>query len=88
MMFQASRILPLLILTGAVSACSEPAPPPKVDPLQKQLDIQTEVMHQTREVIRYIDEEERLKQALLNPPITTPKPSTPPPPEAQEQSKN
>ncbi|MCW8945206.1 MAG: hypothetical protein OQL27_10570, partial [Sedimenticola sp.] len=86
--FRASRILSLLILTGVVSACSEPAPPPKVDPLQKQLDIQTEVMHQTREVIRYIDEEERLKQALLNPPETDPKQSAPPPPETQEQSEN
>jgi hypothetical protein len=56
----------LMLSVGLLSACSEQAPP-VVDPIQKQLDIQTEVMHQTREVIRYMDEEERIKQELLNP---------------------
>jgi hypothetical protein len=60
-----------MLCTGLLSACSEPAPP-AVDPIEKQLDIQTEVMHQTREVIRYMDEEERIKQELLNPSATQP----------------
>ncbi|MCW8881314.1 MAG: hypothetical protein OQL17_05150 [Sedimenticola sp.] len=64
---RADRNWLLALLTGLVSACSD-SPPPAVDPIERQLEIQTEVMHQTREVIRYIDEEERLKQALLNPP--------------------
>ncbi|TVO72483.1 hypothetical protein [Sedimenticola selenatireducens] len=60
-----------LLIAGLLSACAEPAPP-AVDPIEKQLDIQTEVMHQTREVIRYMDEEERIKQELLNPSAAQP----------------
>jgi hypothetical protein len=60
-----------LLIAGLLSACSEPAPP-AVDPIEKQLDIQTEVMHQTREVIRYMDQEERIKQELLNPSAAQP----------------
>lgn len=55
------------VLTGLwLSACSEaPPPPPPADPIERQLDIQQEVMHQTREVIRYMDEEERLRREQL-----------------------
>lgn len=58
---------PLLFLAGCEPA---PAPPPPQTPqpeqqLRKELDNRTEVMHQTREVIRYVDEEQRLKESEL-----------------------
>ncbi|WP_275100323.1 hypothetical protein [Sedimenticola hydrogenitrophicus] len=56
----------LAALSGlALGACSEPPPPPAVDPIERQLDTQRELMHQTREVIRYLDEQERLRREQL-----------------------
>lgn len=58
--------LPAVLAGLWLSACSEaPPPPPPADPIERQLDIQQEVMHQTREVIRYMDEEERLRREQL-----------------------
>lgn len=61
-----SRALPAALAGLWLSACSEaPPPPPPTDPVKQQLDIQQEVMHQTREVIRYLDEEEQLRREQL-----------------------
>ncbi len=56
------RVIATLGLPLVFSACTEQPHPPKTDPLEREIDIQQEVMHQTREVIRYLDEEERLQQ--------------------------
>ncbi|WP_428610305.1 hypothetical protein [Sedimenticola sp.] len=59
------RVIATLGLPLVFSACTEQPQPPKTDPIERELDIQQEVMHQTREVIRYLDEEERLRRAQL-----------------------
>jgi hypothetical protein len=60
------RILPATLFGLWLTACSETPPPsPPTDQIERQLDIQQEVMHQTREVIRYLDEEERLRRKQL-----------------------
>lgn len=60
------RALPAALAGFWLSACSEaPPPPPPSDPAERQLDIQQEVMQQTREVIRYLNEEEQLRREQL-----------------------
>ncbi|PLX62879.1 hypothetical protein [Sedimenticola selenatireducens] len=59
--------LRLFTLTAlSVTACSEQPSTAPVDPLERQLDTRQEVLHQTREVIRYLEEEERLRREQLN----------------------
>lgn len=60
---------PLLsfLLAGCEPAPTPPPPqtPPPEQQVRRELDNRTEVMHQTREVIRYVDEEQRLKEKEL-----------------------
>lgn len=53
----------LLLVIPILQGCSK-APPEerKTTALEKQLDIQTEVLHQTREVLRYVEEQHRLEE--------------------------
>ncbi|MCW8906316.1 MAG: hypothetical protein OQL28_03625 [Sedimenticola sp.] len=56
-----------VILAGLwLVGCSEPPPPP-TDPLQRELDIARERMHQTREVIRYMEIQQRLEREMREP---------------------
>ena len=62
----ASRALLAGCLALASAACEESPPPRDVpveeDSVERQLDVQREVMHQTQEVLRYMDDEERLRR--------------------------
>jgi len=69
------------ILAGLwLSGCSEPPPPP-ADPLQRELDLARERMHQTREVIRYMEIQQRLEREAREP-LSEPAGASPPPAEA------
>ncbi len=64
---EVNRLAPRALLASCLgligSGCDKPPPPtpqPETDPVEQQLDVQLEVMHQTREVLRYMEEEERL----------------------------
>lgn len=58
----------LILLSGLwIGGCTEPPPSPPPDPLQRKLDIAREQMHQTREVIRYMEIEQRLQQEMRDP---------------------
>ena len=70
----------LLCLLLPLSACNAPPPEPEPDPIERALDIQTEVLHQTREVIRYLEEEAKANAELRALP-----PSAPEPPAKQKQ---
>lgn len=58
----------LALSTLILLACERPSPPPPAQGppppqrLERELDARTEVLHQTREVIRYVEEEERLRE--------------------------
>ncbi|MET0086924.1 MAG: hypothetical protein ABW082_10470 [Sedimenticola sp.] len=45
-----------------LNACSEPSPEEAGDDLEKQLDTRMEVLHQTREVLRYTEEQAELER--------------------------
>lgn len=52
-----------IAMSGLLVACSPESPPgPAPDPAQRELEVRREVLHQTREVIRYTEETQRLQQ--------------------------
>ncbi len=55
-------LLPLLL-----AACSEPTAPPEAPEsrLQKELETQLEVLHQSREVVRHLDAQDRERRDRL-----------------------
>ncbi len=48
-----------------LGGCGPEAPPRPADGAQKELELRREVLHQTREVIRYTEQEQRLHQAEM-----------------------
>jgi hypothetical protein len=55
-----------LAVMVALTACGRTLDESDRQSPEKQLEIQTEVLHQTREVIRYVDAQQELEQEQLN----------------------
>ena len=73
------RCAPTLLIAWLwLGGCSE-SPAPAPDPVERELEIAREQLHQTREVIRYMEIEQRLQREMLNPlndvPDATPEPA-------------
>ncbi|MET0103641.1 MAG: hypothetical protein ABW072_00670 [Sedimenticola sp.] len=57
------HLTPAAVVTALLlNACSEQPPEDTGDDLEKQLDTRMEVLHQTREVLRYTEEQAELER--------------------------
>ncbi|MET0118608.1 MAG: hypothetical protein ABW090_14395 [Sedimenticola sp.] len=57
------HLTPAAVVTALLlNACSEQPPEEAGDDLEKQLDTRMEVLHQTREVLRYTEEQAELER--------------------------